>query len=697
MNFIWAGNRNKPNTTLVFSMNLSQYKKGPEPTILHLCAVDFYCVFSNNQLISYGPSRAPAGFSRIRKIDISNADNIEIVVSAYNLKATCLSCDIQPPFFGAKILQNDVVIASSLDFKCRDFSEKLDDTPRFGYQRGFVEIYDYTITKSEDLTPYLVESPILLEDGEDTADYALQTFNFLSKSPFIGFDEVNTPWWEGDPNYAVSTHCFDIQKKFLDETKNGNYIVENWILQNELTGFIRLDIDAQTDTTIFVAFEEFLPNKKWLFRRDHCNAFVSWKIPKGKMTVMNIEPYSIKHLKLIYQGEAKIIPSIVRLENATTPCVQFTANNPLKAIFDAAEASFRQNAVDIFTDCPSRERAGWLCDSYFTAIAERLFTGNNNIERRFLENYILGTLEEIPQGMLPDCYPAQHADGNFIPNWAMWFILELEQYLIRTKDEALIRQAKKKVYDVIHYFDPFINEDGLLENLQGWIFVEWSICNSKDYVAGVNYPSNILFAAALSAVARLYNDESLFIRSKKIKDTIIKQAFLNGFFIENAIRINGKLVPQKDHITETCQYYALFFDMPTSETYKQTIIKEFGPFRKDDCYPKIAKSNMFIGNYLRFMWLLSQGERERILTESIDVFTVMANATGTLWENLTPHASCNHAFASIIAPILLDCTIGYQTIENNVPIFNKNFIPTKDYGITVDFSYPYQEELTIKG
>lgn len=34
-------------------------------------------------------------------------------------------------------------------------------------------------------------------------------------------------------------------------------------------------------------------------------------------------------------------------------------------IADAAVETFRQGSVDLFMDCPSRERAGWLCDSFF--------------------------------------------------------------------------------------------------------------------------------------------------------------------------------------------------------------------------------------------------------------------------------------------------------------------------------------------
>ena len=37
----------------------------------------------------------------------------------------------------------------------------------------------------------------------------------------------------------------------------------------------------------------------------------------------------------------------------------------------------------------------------------------------------------------------------------------------------------------------------LLEDLESWVFIEWSICNSKPYIEGVNFPSNMLFAYML--------------------------------------------------------------------------------------------------------------------------------------------------------------------------------------------------------
>ena len=114
-------------------------------------------------------------------------------------------------------------------------------------------------------------------------------------------------------------------------------------------------------------------------------------------------------------------------------------------------------------DCPTRERAGWLCDSYFMAKAERYFTGENVIERNYLENYLLPEkFSDIPEGMVPMCYPADSWTGNFIPNWAMWLVIELADYQVRTGDMGLIQAFKERVYGILNWFLQYENDDGLL-------------------------------------------------------------------------------------------------------------------------------------------------------------------------------------------------------------------------------------------
>ena len=218
-------------------------------------------------------------------------------------------------------------------------------------------------------------------------------------------------------------------------------------------------------------------------------------------------------------------------------------------------------------DCPSRERAGWLCDSFFTARVAKDLCGDTRIEKNVFENFALPPkFAFLPDGMLPMCYPADHNDGVFIPNWALWFVVELEEYLARSGDRDTVDALRPRVLRLLDYFKKFRNEDGLLEKLESWVFVEWSDANS--FVQDVNYPSNMLYAKALDAAGKMYGLSELTDDAERIRDTIRRQSYEGGFFADNAKRLNGKLQVTTNR-TEVCQYFAFFFDVAKPETHSE--------------------------------------------------------------------------------------------------------------------------------
>jgi alpha-L-rhamnosidase len=119
---------------------------------------------------------------------------------------------------------------------------------------------------------------------------------------------------------------------------------------------------------------------------------------------------------------------------------------------------------------------------------------------------------------------------------------------------------------------------------------------------------------------------------------------------DGVLRLSGEC-------TEVCQYYMFYFGVATPESYPalwQILTDEFGPDRvKDGLYPDIHPANSFIGNYLRQDLLFRVGRYDQILRETRGYFHYMAKKTGTLWENATDFASCNHGFASHVAVWLL--------------------------------------------
>jgi alpha-L-rhamnosidase len=218
--------------------------------------------------------------------------------------------------------------------------------------------------------------------------------------------------------------------------------------------------------------------------------------------------------------------------------------------------------------------------------------------------------------------------------------------------------------ELLDYFRGFENTDGLLENLESWVFVEHSKAN--DFVQDVNYPTNALYAATLESAARLFNRPVMKKRADRIREVIRRQSYDGTFFTDNAIRKNGGLKNTGNH-TEVCQYYMFYFGVATPESHPDLYAKlcnSFGPGRDPlTVYPGVYPANAFIGNYLRLELLSRAGDCNQIRKEIVDFFYPMSTLTGTLWEHMGTQASCNHGFASHTAHSLYRDILGIYRVD----------------------------------
>ena len=424
---------------------------------------------------------------------------------------------------------------------------------------------------------------------------------------------------------------------------------------------------AEKETVLFIIFDEILTDRGTYKEvspfRNGCCKVVKYTMPAGEYDLISFEANATRFATVVIpEGEAVVSDfGMVLYENPDAASYEYDyKDEELNKIVKAAVNTFAQNAVDILTDCPSRERAGWLCDSYFSSRSEALFTGKNIVEKSFLENYAMCPQSPyLPEGMLPMCYPADHNDHMYIPNWTMWYILELRNYLKRTGDTEMIEASREKVLGLVRFFEKYENEYGLLENLESWVFIEWSKCNDPDYICGLNFPSNMIWAAALEAAGELYDMPELAEKSAAMKQTIRELGWNGEFFEDNSIRDeDGKLV-KTGHTTETCQYYAFYFGTASREDYPELfelMRTKFGPKRDiENVYPEVYQSNAIVGNYLRLELLLELGYYDQVLTECRDFFSMMADMTGTLWEHSRVDCSLNHGFASMAAVYIDEC------------------------------------------
>lgn len=645
---IWInGQQTAPNLTASFRVPVEW--DGRQNVQLRLTAHCDYRASVNGRFLGHGPCVAGAGYYRVDEYDLAGqlepgTNLIAVEVAGYNNNNYYLLN--QPSFFQAEITADGKVVAATASgswnkgftpFEGAVLEQRIQDAPKLSFQRPHRELYnldgpDYDAWKS-DLSAGNFK-PAKLEETD-------------SKALIVRRVKY--------PDYSIRRYTEALPENIYKFECNS-------------TGFIGAKLVVRQPSKVIYHWDELLTEGK-IKRRMSFDGRMEYTLQPGTYELESFEPYTLQYLQIeVAEGDCEVQDVYIRqYVNGDVSRAAFDCDNEsINRVYRAAVETFKQNALDIFMDCPSRERAGWLCDSYFTARVAFDLSGNHLIETNFLENYLLPEkFPNIPAGMLPMCYPSDHVNGNFIPNWAMWFVVELEEYLARSADKAMIEALEPRVDALLDYFKRYENEDGLLEGLEKWVFVEWSKAN--EFVQDVNYPTNMLYAEMLDVAGDLYERPALKTQAAGLREVIRRQSFDGQFFIDNALRVEGRLVPQKANRTETCQYYAFFFDIATPESHPdlwQTLLTGFGPHRMEQgLYPEIYPANAFIGTYLRLEILSRYGHARQLVGESADQYLYMAERTGTLWENLTSHASCNHGFASHVAHVFYRDLLGLNRLD----------------------------------
>ncbi|MFB9276004.1 hypothetical protein [Cohnella cellulosilytica] len=714
---VWpAGREREMNLTVGFRAVVGA--AGGKRARLRLAASTLYRCYVNGRFVAHGPARGPHGYYRVDEWDLSGLLTEPLNVVAIEVNGANINSYYtldQPSFLQAEVVVGEEIAAmtsaagGAAAFEARILPQRVQRIQRYMYQRTFAEYYRMdagaqrwrlAADKTEEVAACAETEPKrLLERGVNPSRFELRIpVRLLSEGRMqrnasakrrrlgalleIGQELRGYPEDELEVGMSDELQAWEAAER--RETgvpyeadrpiglTGGEY--RTFDMGLNLTGFPGVRASCAERTKLVLLFDEILaPNgEPDPLRSGSVNAIV-YELEPGEYELESMEPYTFRYLTLAaFEGAVRIEGTGLReLGNPDVDDAIFrSASRELNVIFEAARETFKQNVTDIYMDCPSRERAGWLCDSYFTARVEYWLTGEAAVERNFIENFRLpDSFPGVEEGMLPMCYPADidwTPHGN-IPNWGFWLVLELEEYARqRNGDRTLVREMEPRIRDYLNYFERFENEFGLLEKLEGWVFVEWSKAN--DFVQDVNFPINMLYAGALDAAGRLYGERIWLDKAARLRPAIRQLALAGRFFTDNAVRKDGCLVPTGE-TTEVCQYYAFYFGVASPDTDAElwrTLLEEFGPERDAAVsHSSVYPANAFIGNYLRLDLLSRYGEVERLLREIESYFLYMAERTGTLWEHKDTSASLNHGFASHVIQWLYRDVLGLREVEHD--------------------------------
>ncbi|MCI8388420.1 MAG: hypothetical protein HFE63_08170 [Clostridiales bacterium] len=655
---------------------------------LVLSGATLYRVTLNGNFIHYGPARGPHGYMRCDEIELKpivGENTLAIEVAGYYC----------PSFYTLKI-PSFIQAELSADGECiaytgRDFNGisitglREQKVPRYSYQRAFTEVWyqDSPLAgwKNGDFDGEELEEIELRREYIERG-FAIPKFNItpaaeftragnykpinsaeLSLARYFNIDDTVKGYTYSDcPNDVIrATDSTFTADSSIDASKLNAGQFAEYKFPHISAGFIRTKINAVKPSTIYVVFaEQRLSNGNIHFGNGTKSVLniIKYRLPTGIHELESFECYSFKYIGILVESGSIEDCEFTLREYCypVKPLALKTGDEKLDILISAAYEGFRQNTVDCFMDCPGRERAGWLCDSFFTGKTSFLFTGSIDCEKYFLDNFRLNKENPLPLGLLPECYPSENLAYETIPQWTMWYIMELGGFEERGGDTAPFAQL---VENTVNYFAGFENSDGLLEKLPFWNFVEWTRANN--WVQDVNYPTNMLYCGMLRVAAKILSKPELNKKADKIRNEIVRQSFDGKLFRDHAIRNeNGELIVQEDR-SAICQHEAMFFDIidanaPEYTEFTKTVIEKLGvngDIKSLDV--EVEPLDLFIGYAIRVETMMKLGYYKQNLEEIKTLYAPMAVETGTFWETLAGSESRNHGFASFIAYVILEC------------------------------------------
>lgn len=650
---------------------------------ISIAAAYFYRLTVNGRFVAFGPARAAHGYGRVDVFDldeyaIEGKNAVKIEVLAYNCHSFA-SC-YQTPYLCCEISRGTEVIAyTGRDFSARRINSLVQKVHRYSIQRHFSEIWNLNEENGEWVKPDEIDTPpvfiaravpyVHYEDIALSKANCRGEFCFDETLPYLetrhSWNPVPDEWGKFDySEIEYNPYAFvQRQRKVKTEIdcalpivlKAGEYALFDF--SRIECGFLQCAGRAKDQTDLVIGYTEYCENDEFAFGCIESHSVLEYFLPEGEHSLSAFDVGTARFaIVMVKSGEMEITSFGIKTyerDMRTSRTKKFKEEVHNK-IYEAAKRTFAHNALDIYTDCPSRERAGWLCDSYFTAIAEEHFMGDVPVEDAYLENYRLCDAVLSDEGMLPMSYPSDVSGGRessmYIPQWCMWYVLECREYLTCRRPNVDRELFRKSIMGIVNCLERFENADGLLQNLSSWNFVEWSDANS--WVQDVNYPTNFLYSAVLDAAYELYGDEKYRIKAEKVRQKAAELSFDGEMFTDNAICDENGVLCNTGNTSEACQYYALLFgkidwDEKKYEKLKNHVLDGFAAV--DTSCRRFAYANAFIGLYLRIKLLLEKELYDLILKNVVGFFGEMADKTGTLWEHRTPIASLDHGFASYAA------------------------------------------------
>jgi len=277
----------------------------------------------------------------------------------------------------------------------------------------------------------------------------------------------------------------------------------------EVTGYPRIRISTEGKGIIDLGYSELLIDGKVDPSHGGVNYADRYIVRPGVQEWETFEKRAFRYMQIDFRRLTHpIVVESVAVNFSTYPvrwCGSFTCSDQrLSDIWRVGAYTVQLNMEEIYTDCPWRERTQWWGDVRVEALTNYYVFGDPWLVRQGIKQ--IGQSQQV-DGRVRSFWPG--LEYEVIPSFCLAWILSIWDYYLFTGDDSLPREMYPKVKKLIEWFESFRDNRGLLSEVPGWMFLEWTNLELYGTVTGFN----ALYYKALvdaSNLAKLVEDHEAF-------------------------------------------------------------------------------------------------------------------------------------------------------------------------------------------
>lgn len=153
------------------------------------------------------------------------------------------------------------------------------------------------------------------------------------------------------------------------------------------------------------------------------------------------------------------------IENLST----FTSSDPRYAgVVPIAVRALQMCSHETFMDCPFYEQLQYIGDTRLQALVTMTIHSDDRLVRQALLAF---DESRRNRGITMSRFPSRVR--QIIPPFSLWWVAMVWDHFLYRGDAAFTRSLLPGVDAVLRYYASFVSEDGLLQPLPGWNYVDW--------------------------------------------------------------------------------------------------------------------------------------------------------------------------------------------------------------------------------